>query len=238
MSTDLERDVMQVCLRGHVITDAFASHPELGSRYCERCGAPTLSRCPTCGQDLPGAAPLPGLATIGRRVAPEHCPGCGAPLPWAGRAVPSVPPPTAGLLEQLLRRLPAAVRQLRERHGGRPTLHVRDQFDLEDLLRAALHLQFEDVRRLLRTPRYATGTRTDFVVGPDRVALTAKLAADEARLASELQEDVAYYEGDAGCSYLVVFVYDAAHVLPDPRQFEAAYRNEGDGLDVHCVVAT
>ena len=42
------------------------------------------------------------------------------------------------LLEELLRRLPRVIRQLRTRQGDRPPLRVEDERDLEDLLRALL----------------------------------------------------------------------------------------------------
>src|SRR5690242_10371116 len=104
MSTDTVRDVMQVCLGGHVITDVLVSHPESGSSHCDRCGAPTLSRCPTCGNDIPGAAGPPGVATIGRREPPRHCPACGARFPWAEHPSADSAPGTVAVLEPLLRR--------------------------------------------------------------------------------------------------------------------------------------
>ena len=55
------QDVMQVCLNGHVITDRLRGRPEHALSRCDRCGAPTLYRCPTCGRELPGARGVPGL---------------------------------------------------------------------------------------------------------------------------------------------------------------------------------
>src|SRR5262249_28190224 len=132
MTIEVLRDVMQVCLSGHVITDVLASHPEQGSSHCDRCGSPTLSRCPTCGEEIPGAAPLAWLRPIGRRPAPQHCPGCGAAFPWADEEGPAPASDTLSQLQTLLRRMPRAARQLRERHAGRPALHVDDVHDLED----------------------------------------------------------------------------------------------------------
>ncbi len=179
MNAELTRDVMQVCLRGHVITDMLLSHPEQGANHCDRCGAPTLCHCQTCGQEIPGASSLPGLATIGHRPAPQFCPGCGAVFPWSNRPLLAAATDTSAALATLLRRLPHAVRQLRDRHDSRPTLKVEDEHDLEDLLRAVLHLHFDDVRRELRTPSYSATTRTDFIVGPDCVAVSAKIASSD-----------------------------------------------------------
>ncbi len=225
MNTETERDVMQVCLRGHVITDMLASQPDHGLQHCDRCGAATISQCPTCGDDLPGAGAASGLSTIGQRPAPQHCPTCGAAFPWSETPVQPTDANSVELLTAVLRRLPAA---------------VRDGYDLEDLLRAILHLHFDDVRRELRTPGYSFGVRTDFVVGHDRIAVACKLLKSDMRereLVLEVQEDIAHYES-LDCDHLIVLIYDPEQVLPDPRQFEAAWSQTGGGLNVRCMVAS
>jgi hypothetical protein len=238
MTTDTIRDVMQVCLGGHVITDVLASHPEQGTRHCERCGAETIHRCPTCGEEIPGAAPLPGLMPIGRRAAPEHCPSCGAAFPWA--ATPSLggESDTWTRLERLLRRLPETIRQLRDRHQGRPTLRVNDEHDLTDLLRAVLCLQFDDMRRETRTPRYTDGMRSDFLVGPDHVAITAKVVdelATESTILTEIEEDTAYHGRRSACGGVLVLVYDPEHRLHSPERLEAIAQSR-TGVLVRCIV--
>jgi len=238
MTIEILRDVMQVCLSGHVITDVLASHPEQGSNYCDRCGSPTLSRCPTCGEGIPGAAPLAGLMPIGRRPAPQHCPGCGAAFPWAIEEGPAPAPDTLSEVLALLRRLPRAARQLRERHAGRPTLRVDDLHDVEDLLRAALHLQFDNVRRETRTPTYASDVRTDFVIGPGQVAVTAKLLTENAepQIASEIHEDTLFYQRRPEVSALAVLVFDPEQFLRDRQRFESALASNGIP-PVRCVVS-
>jgi hypothetical protein len=239
MSTETARDVMQVCLGGHVITDVLATHPEQGMGHCDRCGSPTISRCPTCGDDIPGSTAAFGLMPIGRRHPPAHCPNCGVAFPWAERPVSTAPPDTLAVLEPLLRRLPQAVRQLRDRHDRRPTLRVEDEYDLEDLLRTVFHLNFDDVRRESRTPSYSPTVRTDFIVGPQRTAVSAKLVKSngcEPALVREVREDVAYYE-QAECGGLVVLVYDPEQLLPDPRRMEVAL-GATNVLNVCCVVAS
>jgi hypothetical protein len=139
----------------------------------------------------------------------------------------------------VLVRLPRAVRELRSRQGDRPPFRVQDEKDLEDLLRALLPLHFDDVRPQARTPRYAAGTRTDFLLAPERIAVTAKFArADvrEARLAEQLREDAAHYLARGGCRTLVGFVYDPEGVLRDPQGLAAACARPESELEVRCVV--
>ena len=105
-------DVMQVCRNGHVITDLLHAFPERGRSHCDRCGADTLERCPTCGQELPGAVYVPGLVPVGSRRPPQFCATCGASFPWTERAPFSSPSGPLRQLETLLRRLPPALEVL------------------------------------------------------------------------------------------------------------------------------
>jgi hypothetical protein len=232
------RDVMQVCRSGHVITERLRSHPEQARSHCDRCGAATLHCCPTCGRELAGAADVPGLEPLGSGPPPSFCCECGAPFPWARRPPPSGSP--GAVLEALLRRLPRVARQLRQRQGDRTPFRVEDAHDLEDLTRALLPVYFDDVRPQCRTPTYAPGRRTDFLLAAERIILVVKQvtsARGETALTEEAREDVAHYARQPGCGTLVLLFYDPQGLLPDPAAFEAAgIRTEGE-LSVRSVVA-
>jgi hypothetical protein len=231
-------DVMQVCRNGHVVTERLRADPESGRTHCERCGAATLEQCLTCGQAIPGTGRALDLVTIGTVPPPSYCPTCGAAYPWVRRPRPA-PEPLAQL-ENLLRRLPLVIRQLRWRQGERPPFRVEDERDLEDLVRALLPLHFEDVRPESRTPRYSTATRTDLVLAREKVAVTLKYArpgADERQWAAQWQEDIDYYRGRGGCRVLVGFVYDPEGlVAPSPvlENLGAEFRGE---IEPRWVVA-
>jgi len=234
------QDVMQVCRNGHVITDLLYTLPERGLGHCDRCGAVTLHRCLTCGTELPGSVHVPGLVPLGKRQPPQYCPTCGAMFPWTERqgASPSLP---ARTLEQLLRRLPLAIRQLRERQGERRPLRVEDEADLEDLLRALLPLHFEEVRRHGRTPAYARGNRTDFLLAQEALAVTLKRASGDVRerqLASELTMDISYWQAQPACRTLFCLVYDPEALVAEPRRVETAWSKKHDELGVQLVIAT
>jgi hypothetical protein len=241
MIADRIHDTMQVCANGHVITDLLHTHPEQGLTHCDRCGAATLARCGTCGRELPGAIPVPGLEPVGKLRAPEHCPTCGASFPWTGRRGAPRNLGAFTTLENLLRRLPLAARQLRSRHGDRPAFRVEDVFDLEDLLRALLPLHFDEVRPEVRTPRYSPATRTDFLLVPEGFAVTAKHVTPELgerQLAEQIEEDVAYYQGRGNCQCLVSFVYDPGQRLYEPRRLETAWRRDEADLEVRGLIAS
>jgi hypothetical protein len=232
------QDVMQVCWNGHVITDLLHAYPERGRDHCDRCGAQTLHGCPTCSQELPGAIPVPGLLPVGEHQPPRYCSGCGAAFPWARQTSLSFVGPLVGL-DVILRRLPRVVRQLRCRQAERPPFRVEDERDLEDLLRALLTLHSE-VRPVLRTPSYAPGTRTDFLLVPERCVVVAKYvrsALQEAQLAEQLHEDAAHHHRQGSCETLVCLVYDPEGLLRQPDLLERAWSRPDEQPSVCCVIA-
>lgn len=236
-STSPLPDVMQVCRNGHVITALLHSCPDRGVSHCDRCGAGTVDRCLTCGQQLVGAVPVPGLVPVGALRPPQFCSLCGAAFPWSAHAPAAALEPVA-ILQTLLRRVPLVIRQLRQRHGSRPPFGVADEHDLEDLVRALLPLHFDDVRPETRTPSYASATRTDFLVGD--VALVIKRTAAgirAAQLTAQWPEDVAYYERHRTCRTLLGVVYDAESLLVETPALEKMWSASPGGLAVQCVIA-
>jgi hypothetical protein len=224
----LTQDRLLVCRAGHLITERLTTRPDLRRPRCDRCAADTLDRCDTCGTLLAGARPTLGLDPIGWRP-PTVCATCGAAFPWARRPDPTTDDPLAKL-ERLLRRLPRVARELRLLPG--PTFDVREERDLESLVRALLPIHFDDVRPEARTPRYAPGVRTAFRLPEIDAVVVAHLAgpgAGEDELSRCRTEDVDQYRDR--CRVLVFFVSDPQRRLPE--RVEAAW----SGPAVRCVVA-
>lgn len=228
------QDVMQVCRNGHIITDRLHSCPERARTHCDRCGAVTLERCPTCGHDLPGAFVVPGLHPLGVGPPPRYCATCGVAFSWTKQTQPPKRE-AVRVLEDLLRRLPLAIRQLRVRHTDRPPFRVEDERDLEDLLRAILPLRFDDVRPESRTPRYADLTRTDFLLASEGVALTVKCV--QPSLGEQLREDAAYHRREGKVRVLVAYVHDPQATLREPPLWRPPGEDD-DELEVRCVLGT
>lgn len=234
------QDVMQVCRNGHVITDLLHTYPERGLNHCDRCGAPTLDRCPTCGRELLGAAHVPGLVPVGRLEPPRFCADCGVAFPWSA-AAPAPGSDTWTALERLLRRLPRVARQLRVRHGDRPAFRIADDRDVEDLLRALLAVHFDDVRPQCRTPSYSPCTITDFWLAAEATVITGKRArpgVGERELMRQLDDDAAHYARERLPARLVSLIYDPELTLHEPSRFEAAASKPRADLAVHCVIAS
>jgi len=95
----------QICTSGHVINWMSVSRPEHNRKFCDRCGAPTITKCQNCNApvngfyhegpiikltaddfDLDGmieeiANPLPNI-TPDYTTLKSFCPDCGKPYPW------------------------------------------------------------------------------------------------------------------------------------------------------------
>jgi hypothetical protein len=193
-----------------------------------------MERCETCGHELPGAVVVPGLQPVGARPAPHFCEMCGAAFPWTRQRRPPKREPLT-ILENLLRRLPRVIRQLRVRHSDRPPFRVADERDLEDLLRALLPLHFDDIRPECRTPSYASVTRTDFLLVPENIALTIKWA--QPRILEQVPEDAAYYRRERKCRTLVAFVYDPESSLRE-QCFPLGCTEDDEGPEARCVIGS
>jgi hypothetical protein len=94
-----EYDIQQVCENGHQITAGYNTRPEERKKFCQECGAPTITSCPECHADIEGA-PIEVWHTIldartncERRTfedvvsVPKHCVNCGKPYPWTKKKI-------------------------------------------------------------------------------------------------------------------------------------------------------
>lgn len=81
MSDDSYYCTALVCENGHVITDVLRDSN--AASHCERCGAPTLSRCRECNAPIHGHYVVPMALTFASEYElPAFCYGCGHGYPW------------------------------------------------------------------------------------------------------------------------------------------------------------
>ena len=78
--------VAQICLNGHIITDAFnSSGKEKAEKFCRKCGEKTLTECPNCKTNILGRWVRSWQSTGDVRPLtkiPYFCHECGTPYPW------------------------------------------------------------------------------------------------------------------------------------------------------------
>lgn len=143
-------------------------------------------------------------------------------------------------IEQLCTRFHLVARQLTERHAKRDTLAIADEYDVQDLFHALLHIDFDDIRPEEYTPSYAgKATRMDFLLPEEKLVVEVKktrggLGAGE--VGTQLIEDIARYKTHPDCSTLICFVYDPDGHIKNPRGFERDLNSADDGLVVRVLV--
>lgn len=82
---------------------------------------------------------------------------------------------TEVILERMFMRFYKIARQLRNRHDNRQTLSIEDEYDVQDLLHALLHLYFDDIRPEEWTPSYAgKSARVDFLLKNEKTVIEVK----------------------------------------------------------------
>jgi len=129
------------------------------------------------------------------------------------------------LVETLGDRFENVRRQLLLRHGNRPTIEVKDEYDFQDLLHSLLRIFFDDVRAEDWAPSYAgSASRIDFVMPEPRLAVELKHSRpsmSSKALGEELLVDAAKYGQHPGVETLVCLVMDRAGHINNPRGIEA-----------------
>jgi hypothetical protein len=175
---------------------------------------------------------------------PKFCENCGTPFPWSKKAPEQTDPVTRlnplDSVERICNRIALVVRQLRSRHDTRDTLDVADEYDLQDLLHALLHLFFDDVRPEEYTPSYAgKATRMDFLLKNESIVIEAKMTRKGLggkEVGEQLIVDIAHYKSHPSCKTLFCLVYDPEHRIANPRGLESDLSKKSEGLDVRVFV--
>jgi hypothetical protein len=158
---------------------------------------------------------------------------------WHDEAVTAAIDPTEHI-GAIFERFHMVARQLRERHGTRPTLTISDEYDVQDLLHSLLRLFFDDVRVEEWTPSYAGGSsRMDFLLNECDSVIEVKKTRSSMTvkdLGDQLLVDVMRYKAHPRMKCLFCFVYDPDGLLPNPRGIERDLSRTSDGVKVKCVI--
>ena len=159
---------------------------------------------------------------------------------WDDTVAASETNPTT-LVEQICRRFHLVARQLRSRYESRPTLEIEDEYDVQDLLHALLHLSFDDIRREEWTPSYAGGcARMDFLLKREQLVVETKRARKglgAREVGDQLLIDIQRYQTHPDCRTLICFVYDPEGRVANPRGLEADLSGVREGIQVRTIVA-
>lgn len=143
-------------------------------------------------------------------------------------------------IRNLCERFHLVARQLRARYDGRDTLDIQDEYDVQDLLHALLHLYFHDIRPEEWTPSYAGKTsRMDSLLKQEQIVVEVKKTRkglDAKEVGSQLIEDIARYQAHPDCDSLICFVYDPDGRISNPRGIENDLRRSESDLRVEVLI--
>lgn len=144
------------------------------------------------------------------------------------------------IIENICDRFHLVARQLRNRYSDRETIDIQDEYDVQDLFHALLHIEFEDIRPEDSVPSNAgKSSRVDFLLKPERIVVEIKktrrgLGAKE--VGSQLIEDIHRYSSHPDCDALICFVYDPEGRVSNPRGLESDLNKDTDGLVVKTFI--
>lgn len=114
-------------------------------------------------------------------------------------------------------------RQLGRRHGDRPKIELKDEYDYQDVFHALLRVFFDSVEEEMWSPKYAgAASRIDFVLPKFRIAIELKHGKnlDAKKVGEQLIVDIARYEANPGVRFLVCIVFDREGKVANPRSIE------------------
>ncbi len=140
---------------------------------------------------------------------------------------------------KIINRFHLVARQLLERHGGRETLCINDEYDVQDLLHSLLRIDFDDVRSEEWTPSYAgSSSRMDFLLKNEEIVVEVKKTNPGLRdkqVGEQLILDIAHYKSHKNCKILICFVYDPDSLIKNRSGLINDLQKVHDGLDVKIV---
>lgn len=143
-------------------------------------------------------------------------------------------------VENMCQKFPLVARQLRQRHGGRQTIEIKDEYDVQDLFHSLLKLHFDDIRAEECTPSYAgSASRVDFLLKKEKLVIEIKktrnnLGAKE--IGNELTIDIARYHAHPDCETLVCFVYDPDGRINNPIGVESDLEAMPSNIKIKVII--
>jgi hypothetical protein len=143
-------------------------------------------------------------------------------------------------IELIANRFHSVARQLRQRHNGRPTIVIENEYDVQDLFHALLRLFFDDIRDEEWTPSYAGGaSRIDFLLKAEQIVVELKMTRPGLKakeMSDQLIIDTDRYRAHPDCKMLIAIVYDPQEYVNNPRGLERDLTRTTNGVPVKVII--
>jgi hypothetical protein len=143
-------------------------------------------------------------------------------------------------IENIFENFHSCCQQARSRYDSRPTIDVKDEFDVQDLLHILLRLYYKDIRPEEYTPSYAgRSSRMDFLIKEIKTVIEVKKTRDNLKdkeIGEELTLDIAKYSTHPDCKKLYCFVYDPDGLVRNSKGLENDLSGKKDDIDVQVFI--
>jgi hypothetical protein len=144
------------------------------------------------------------------------------------------------VIESLLERFHSVALEINRRHDNRDSLAIKDEYDVQDLLRGLLKLHFDDINDEEYTPSYGGFcARMDLVLREEQIVIETKMVRKglaQKKIRDELIIDKAHYRVHPKCKKLYCLVYDPEEKTKNPRGFERDLSDRVDGFETKVFV--
>lgn len=144
------------------------------------------------------------------------------------------------IIENVFLRFHSVALEIKNRHDGRGTLKIKDEYDVQDLLRGLLKIYFEDVRDEEYTPSYGgCCSRMDILLKKEQIVIETKMlrrSLTQKKVRDELIIDKAHYRVHQDCKKLYCLVYDPELKMKNPEGFESDLSDVMNGFETKVYV--
>jgi hypothetical protein len=155
-----------------------------------------------------------------------------------------VPRATMDKLLHIIYALPKISKQLARRRNDdkkpRPTLLIKDEYDVQDLLHSLLLIDFSDIRNEEWTPSFGGASkRVDFLLHDEKIVIEVKKVRDDQKqkhVVDELTIDIAAYQSHPSAEHLVCVVWDLGGRLLNPTALKKDLEKSSKGFATVVVL--
>jgi hypothetical protein len=144
-------------------------------------------------------------------------------------------------LENLLNRFHKVAQTIRQRYDNRPSIVIKDEYDVQDLLRGLLKIYFDDIREEDYVSSNAgSNSRVDFVLKEEQIVIETKMTNEkltDKEIGNQLLVDIGRYRNHPDCKTLVCFIYDKGdHIINKAGLIRDLERMATDDLKIRVFI--
>ncbi|MFC1556661.1 malate dehydrogenase [candidate division KSB1 bacterium] len=147
---------------------------------------------------------------------------------------------SAAIIEKICNEFHEVVKKLQKRYNNREPFQIKDEYDVQDLLKAILSIFFKDIRPEECTPSYAgSSNRMDILLKEEKIVIEVKMTRKNLKdkeIKKELIIDKENYRIHPDCLHLICFIYDPEGLLKYPVALKSDLHCEEDKYKVSVFI--